>query len=141
MMIKAMAMTSFLLFCKGKLLPLVASTHAAMWPHKPSRQKEEAPVPRLWLFFMIFQVIIMHCKPKEQQEKVRGSKAAGNPREPRKAVAVRVPVPSGTGSGAAPGLLEVLAVRQEDPHSGAGLPFPVASLWIYFWDCSFAIGQ
>lgn len=35
----------------------------------------------------------MHCKPNEQQEKPRGSKAAGSPWDPREAVAVRVPIP------------------------------------------------
>lgn len=100
---KAMAMTSFLLFCNGKLLPSVASTHAMTWPHKPSWQKGDAPVPHLWLFIIIFQVIIMHGKPNEQQEKPRGRKAARSPIKPRKAVPVRVPIPSGMGSGTAPG--------------------------------------
>lgn len=60
-------------------------------------------MPHLWLFIIIFQVIIMHGKPNEQQEKPRGRKAAGSPLKPRKAVPVRVPIPSGMGSGTAPG--------------------------------------
>lgn len=117
---KAMAMTSFLLFCNRKLLPSVASTHTATWLHKPSRQKEDAPAPHLWLAIIIFQTVIMHCKPDEQREKLRGSKAAGSPREPLRGCGCKGPHSLRDRLWRSP-----RAAWQEDPQSGAGQPFPV----------------
>lgn len=103
---KALVVTSFLLFGHGKLLPSVALAQGTPGPQEPSdsgrtercHMRGSVSLFSLavryfspWLHLLTLPGVPTHPKPREQQEKLRGSRAPW----PHKAVSVRVPIPTG----------------------------------------------